>query len=185
MPSCFKQQPTRRRQRAACGGQAAIEFLAGIIVILAVFAAIAQLVSLTRADLDGMSRARREAGRLALTPLEVANNPEYILNWKPGDDNRTYSRDDTHTLASAGDFASAFTEPLAPAQPESTLMARIPHNAIQDLSDSARPVTRFGLVSARVLDSVSLLPAVRHLLYDATDVELENIVWLTSTTDIY
>jgi len=166
-------------------GQAAIEFLAGIVVILTLFAVIVQMVSLTRADLDGMSEARREAGRLSLTPLEVADNPDFIHNWETGDDTHPYSRDDTHTLASEGAFTAIFTSPIAPAPPGSTLMARIPRNSIRDLADSARPVTHFGLVSAHSSESVPLLPAVRHLLYDATEIEIENTVWLTATADIY
>ncbi len=166
-------------------GQAILEFLIGIVAFLALTAGLLQLVLIANAHLDAMNEARQDAGRLALLPLLSPDTPDYIRQWNAGDDDRTYSRDDAFNHANAQSFRDIYTEQMAGATADWAVMGAIPGNPIDDLRSAPEPVNAFGLVSASETRDVPLLPAVRHLLYRADQIDIESKVWMTSTYGIY
>ena len=59
------------RSTHAQNGQAMVEFLIAIVSILALFAALIQIMSIGQAQMATMSEARRQAGRAALVALHT------------------------------------------------------------------------------------------------------------------
>jgi hypothetical protein len=173
------------RDSRPCDGQAVVEFVIGIVAVLALTGFLVQWTQLTRAHRDTMTEARRQAGRLALSGILVPANPDYIRSWYPGEDASTYSRDDYHRAGHQGEFRGVFTAPIAPSSPEATVMGRVAHNPVRDLANAGTPVNVFGLFSRRAADDVPLLPVVRHLLYRDESIFLESEVWMTANEGIY
>lgn len=185
---CQPRTPRARADRRAGDprqGQAIVEFLAGLVAILVLVGFMVQLASLGRAQQDTMTQARQSAGRLALGTIAIPDTPDYIRHWDPGPDARTYSRDDTFTLASQGNFLDAYSDPIVEDPADAALMGRLPHNPIGDLGQMTTPVNGFGLFSRRETEEVTLLPVVRHLLYRAESITLESEVWMPSVYGIY
>jgi len=176
---------TRSLPFRARRGQALVEFLIGIVAVLVLTGFLVQWVQLARSHRDTMTEARRQAGRLALSGLQVPSNPDYIRSWYSGEDARTYSRDDYNRAGHQGAFLGVFTDPIAPAPPEATVMGRVSHNPVRDLANAGTPVNVFGLFSRRAADDVPLLPVVRHLLYRDESIFLESEVWMTANEGIY
>ena len=161
-------------------GQAMLEFIVGIVGMLALLAGLLQLVTLANAHL-----ARRNAGRLALSNQLVRDNPDYIRTWHAGADERTYSRDDDYNHANPNVFRAYFPERVVGRPDDWRVMEAVPHNPIADIRDAPDPADAFGMVSDREYRNVPLLPAVRHLLYRADRLEIESEVWMTATYGIY
>jgi hypothetical protein len=166
-------------------GQAIVEFLAGLVAILVLTGFMIQLASLGRVQQDTMTQARQSAGRLALGTIAVPDTPDYIRHWEPGPDTRTYSRDDTFTHASQGNFLDDYTDPIVADPADAALMGRLPHNPIGDLGQMTTPVNGFGLFSRSETKDVELLPVVRHLLYRAESITVESEVWMPTVFGIY
>ncbi len=164
-------------------GQALIETVIALVALLAVFAALVQVARLGRARTEAMMEARREAGQNALSAeyAQPMPDPVFIYNWEVGDDGRSYSADDTVRGALSG---TVDTDLLAPAHP-AALAARRPGNALSNLQGLNPVVTGFDFVHGRAQsERIDLMPVVRHLLYDAENIQITADAWLTWTQEV-
>lgn len=79
-----------------CGqsGQAMIEVMIGIILILIVVVGAVQflIVSDTHSGIDGSIRGK--TGFLAMSPFTLADSPSYFQTWDPGGDGQRFTADD-------------------------------------------------------------------------------------------
>jgi hypothetical protein len=166
-------------------GQAMVELMVGMIVILALTAGMLQVASLTRAHTAVMVEARGTAGAIAMSDAFVTAFPDYIAAVEVGPDGRSYSRDDTHTAASMADFDRVIVAPSAPAAGDWDYLDAVPRNRISVLHGSPTPVVEFGLIGTEAHERIALLPAVRDLIYAADEIEVEGKVWMTWTRGIY
>ena len=166
-------------------GQAMIEFIVGLIAVLALFAGLIQFVSLFIAQTDTFTNARRIAGSRAMAPVAIASGAEYILAWDEADDKRRYSVDDTHSDADPIAFVDTIVKRAARNVADWGQLEKIPRNAVRDLRDSPAPATMFGLMEGRDSQVVPLLPVVRHLLYNRDSIELESSVWMPWCREVY
>ena len=170
-------------------GQAMVEFIVGLVAVMALLAGLLQVASLGKAHTDSMVEARREAADLAMMDLGdgtvVLSDPDYIQEWNVGPDGRHHSRDDTWTEANAGEFNERIVDRAA-ADPEGwSILGDVPNNPIGQLHGNWDAVAALGLVHGHDERPVPLLPAVRSLLYRADSVDVECDVWLTWTKGIY
>ncbi len=170
---------------ASRSGQAMVELIVGMIVILALVAGMLQVASLTRAHTAVMVEARGRAGGLAMSDAFITAIPDYIADVEVGPDGRSYSRDDTHTAASLVDLDNVIVTPTAPAAGDWAYLDAVPGNRVSALHRSPAPVLEFGLIGTEEHAVIALLPAVRTLLYDAEEIEVEAKVWMTWTRGIY
>jgi hypothetical protein len=166
-------------------GQAIVEFIVGLVVVLVLFAGLLQVASLAKAHTETMTEARRRAAIQATMDFDIPSTPDYILSRLPGADNKDYTRDDSFTPANAGDFENLIIEQAAENTAGWDLINSVPGNRVSTLRGSAAPVTQFGLVKGSDSESVDLLPAVQNLIYDAPHIELKCDVWMTQTKGLY
>ncbi|MBA4387832.1 MAG: hypothetical protein C0404_07615 [Verrucomicrobia bacterium] len=174
---------TRRHSRS---GQAMVEFLVAVVVILALFAGLLQVASLTKTRTDMMVSARRDAGQRAVLPGSYdAGLADHIRFVTEGSDTKRYTRDDSFLAADPGRFADVLVEPSAPDVARWGIIDSRVNNQLTILHAASQPIDELGLVRGIDRRTIRLLPAVQHLLYNAPQVTVESEVWLAKTKDIY
>lgn len=166
-----------------------VELIVGLVALLAIFAGILQLASLTRTHTDTMVAARQQAGALAMLDLGSGSGlltaPEYIHDWDPAGDERQITADDLPIPDDPGPFAVTVVEQASPNDAGWTVMARVPNNPVLGLRGNMAPASFFGLVRGHETRSVPIIPAVRDLIYRSDSIEVESEVWMTWTKGMY
>jgi hypothetical protein len=176
-----KQNKQSRRRN----GQAMVEFLIALVAILALFAGLLQVMTLSTTQTEVMNNARQEAGRRAISSAIVLDTPDYIQEWDAGADDSSYSVDDEFTHANEGAFLMTVFDTAAERSSDWNVLGQSSGNEISILRFSPSTATRLGLVQGTDSQTVPLLPAVKHLIYDANDIDVEATVWMPRTTGIY
>lgn len=170
-------------------GQALVEFLVGIIAVLVLFAGLLQLSSLNKTHTDTMVAARREAGERAMLNLgnqmDILTNPDYILDWEEGPDTSRHSHDDVSTSADPSLFQNEIMDNAVADPAHWNILDQLPGNDLSALRNSLTPSAEFGLVRGHDEETIALLPAVQHLLYSASSINVETEVWMTWTQGMY
>ena len=171
--------------RNNASGQAMIEFIVGLIAVLALAAGLLQLATLTRAHSDAMVKARAEAGELAMMDANLISNAEFIRDWREGSDKRRHTRDDQTTAGDVRGFDNNIVAHAAPDQAAWTILDTVPADALPALHGEPDPASRFGLVHGHASDNVALISAVQSYLYRADHIDVVADVWMTSTRGLY
>jgi hypothetical protein len=171
-------------------GQAMVEFLVGIVAILAVTTSMIVAVHLVARHTDTMIQARKRAGDTAASPLydRAANNPQYLRSWLPGDDGKRHTSDDRPVHGDESRFESAIVEESAQNGDGWQRLDSIPDNTVSKMHNSVLPSSYFGLVkgeSDSVKVDLSEWPAFMHLVYSADSIEVQSETWLTWMKGIY
>ena len=171
--------PQRDRQ-----GQAIAEFAVTIVAMLVVVAGLLQIGLLSRAHTQVMQDARTEAGLQAFTAAYTLPlpGPRYILDWTPGPDGRTYSRDDEPNTTAPDAISAGVVQYAHPAD----LARQVPDNQLSPMQASLNVLPAFALVHGhKESDSIPLYPVVRRLLYNRDSITVEGDAWLVWTGGIY
>lgn len=170
--------------RAARGGQAMIEFLVGLVAVLVLIAGLLQVAELTMKHTDAMVEARLDAGETALSGLFPLSNPDYIESWNEGPDQIRYTTDDASSRGGSSEFTDSIANRAA-ADDAGWAIINAAGGNIPVLHEHPDPVSFFGLVKAESEDTVSLIPAIRELVYRAETIRIRSEVWMTGTGDLY
>ena len=167
-------------------GSAMIELIIGLVSIVALFAGLVQMVSISRARHDTQYEARSEAGEDSLSDLTALfSDAEFIEDWDAGSDERRHTRDDHTTSGDTSGFNGAIVGASSPDSEGWEIIGQAPGDQFSMLGGAPNPAQLFGLVEGRAEEDVPLLPAVRSLLYNAENIEIESRVWMTWTRGIY
>jgi hypothetical protein len=170
-------------------GAAMVELMIGLVAILAVFAGLIQMVSLSRARHDTQYAARSQAGEASFRDLGGGigqiSDADYIRDWDSGSDGRRHTRDDSATGGDAFRFSDTILQQSSPDTAGWRIIAQAPGDRLSLLVGQPNPASLFGLIEAEEHETVKLLPAVQSLLYDAESIEVESRVWMTWTKGIY
>ena len=173
---------TTQRSRSA---QAMIEVIVGLVAMVVLIAGLIQIVKLTRAQTDAMIDAREMVAVMAFEDEPLSAFPGYIKDVGVGPDGRRFSSDDTTTGANAEDFDETITGQLVSQDNEWDTLDELPSSAFTSLHGAPTPSTEFGLLRGRGSRSILTDPALRHLIYNADEIEIECEVWMTWTRGIY
>jgi len=166
-------------------GQAMIELMAGLVVLIVLTAVIAQLAIVVRAGHETAVRAREQAGAMALHAYPFSVAARYIGATDPGADGRPYTRDDNFATADPGAYYHGILEPLAADPADWNTLNAIPENEFTRLRASDSPIGIFGLLRGEDRETVPLLPAVRNLLYRDDSIRIEETVWMPWARGFY
>jgi hypothetical protein len=170
-------------------GQALIEFIVGLVVVVVLFAGLIQLATLTRLHTEAMVQARREAGERAMSELagnyQMASSADYIEKVEEGEDDSPYSRDDTFEKGNPFSFDEIVVSRAAEDSGGWGILDRAPAGDIARLHGSGDPVSLFGLVKGDEEASVPVISAVQSLLYNSDTIDIEVEVWMTLTEGLY
>lgn len=172
-------------------GQAIVEVIVGLVVILTLLAGLLQVVSLTRTQADLVADARSLAGEEAMKIEPISVMPDYLSEVTAGTDEATYSADDEHLNGTPALLNEHIIDHAVVDDSGWPLLETPPRNPLADLHNDMLPQTEFGLLRGRASDSVPLIPAVQHLLFDALpgspglEILIKEDVWMTWTRGIY
>lgn len=169
----------RFQVREERSGQAIIELMAGLTIIVIVSAFLFQMTTLTRVHTDMVLRARYEGGVLAQQQHPFSVAAEYIHDWDPGADSKRYTVDDETTSGDAGRFTSDVVDYAGGDPAGWSVLDASSNAALPSLRGAVNPAALFGLIRHRERQSFDVLPAVRSLLYRADTIDLEYDVWMT------
>ena len=161
-------------------GQAMVEFVVAMIVVVVLFASLIQLGLLGAAQTDLMRRARHEAGLFAISSAQGSSVPAYTFGWLSGDDDVKYSADDRRLYGDINDFEQRL---VGCARPED-LHDEVGDNMVSLVADYPEELL-MSFERGYASEEIPLLPVIRNLVYGADSIELECEVWLPVTGDIY
>ncbi|MEI7881230.1 MAG: TadE family protein [bacterium] len=162
-------------------GQAIVELVVALVVIMVLVAGIIQICSMGVSHSKLMTSARWEAGQKAMLDASSFAAPKYIAECTAGNDGIAYSRDDDTTPGDVNIFQGGIVRYAKPDE----LNLRREDNPVSSLANSSFPQEMFGLVDGEARTSVPLIPVVRQLLYQSDSVELQGKAWMTWTKGIY
>ena len=167
------------RYRRSVSGQAMIEFVVAILLVVIVLAGLLQFVEL--AGIKGLLLAaiRREAGEQALGQrIVLGAAPVYILDWEAGADQIRHTADDTADRGLAGNTLQAAVVDRSVANPADWSYLDDAHNtAIPVLHASPLPLGALGFIHADLEAEVTLLPAMRDWLIGKESITIGTELW--------
>ncbi len=159
-------------------GQAMVEFVIAILVVVIILAGFFQLMEIAGARGDILRSIRSEAGKKALSPGLLLDRPDYIREWKEGQDEFRHTADDAaeggsisvtlgagvvgHSVSDSGDWTyldSAVNSDLASLR--------------GGLSAAA-----LGLVHEKESEKVDLMPAMRDWIVGKEYVLVGSELWM-------
>jgi hypothetical protein len=181
---CYHSFPNVDADRS---GQAAIELIVGLVAMLVLFAGLLQVSSLIKTHTDTMVQARTQAGEQAMLESPLLPVPRYIRDWVPGQDGQRHTPDDRWTPANADAFADTLVEQAVAEDMDWGLWQErdAKPNPVADMRSTVNQSAHFGLLRGHASSVTNLLPAIRHLVYNADTVEVSTEVWMTWTSGIY
>lgn len=178
----------RVRARRRQAGQAAIEFISGLLLLLLVVAGILHVSRMATTDLFLHSVLRGDAGERAMEGVASAS-PEYISDWQAGTDGTRYTADDqpvrngamlpttlalltSHSVQNAGDWGYVETQSQLP---------------VSMVSLQASPImaTALGYVHREETLHVPVDTVIRQLVYDKDEVAIKGEVWMPLMGGLY
>ncbi|MEI8350981.1 MAG: hypothetical protein WCG36_01585 [bacterium] len=162
-------------------GQAVVELIVALVVILVLLAGIIQVGWLGVHQSRAMMEARRKAGVKAMMPVSSFAAPRFIRSCTVGADGIAYSRDDDLVP----DDPAVVTDGIVAYAHPSQLDGIMPDNPVSALSKSVLPATLFGLVQGEQKDRIALVPVIRDLVYQADEIEVRGSAWMTWMEGVY
>lgn len=165
-----------------------VEFLVGLIPVIAIIAAFLQVTALSSSQTDTLVDARQEAGDKAMgfgSAVFLETDAEFIKTWSEGPDGMRHTPDDEPVRGIAGAFTDGVIEKTSETPEGWLLLGEIPDNPMVFLRGSMNPSAAFGLVKGEASEMVPVLSAVKKLLYRADSITVSSTVWLTGCSDLY
>ena len=168
-----------RRNGSTIDGQAMIEFVIAILLVVIIIAGMLQFVELAGRKGELLAEIRAEAGEQAMgRRLPLVVRPLYILNWEVGADEIRHTADDTRETGLAGGTLQQTVINRTVQQEADWQRLDTAHNAaIPILHDSAIPLSALGFIHAELHDEVTLLPAMRDWLIGKPTVTVGTELW--------
>ncbi len=172
--------PTDKSIAARRAGQAIVEFLAALIVVMVLLAGLLQIARLARAHTATISAARRAAGLAALGAAEPASAaPQVISDWLPGSDQRRYTRDDLAVVVSN----AAVLPALLASRARLEALPGAPANRLAAMA--AGGGGDYALVQGAAAAAIETLPVIRRLVYPRPEIDVQSDCWLVWTEGLY
>lgn len=172
---------TRQGSRSK-SGQAVIEFCIGLIAVIAIFGGLMQLGMLGLIRMENRVDATRRASEFSMADLQVSSLPTYLARVTDGPDTFSYSEDDTRSSGNALEAYERVGQRLRP----DLVRSYAPDSPIAGMTASREMLDAMGFVRGTASEyGIPVLPVVRHLIYDADEIDLVSEVWMTRLGGIY
>lgn len=159
-------------------GQAAIELVLGILIIIILFAGGLQYLKVADVQRKMVTTLRGEAGARAQTLGATVDMANYLLTWDNGADGIIYTADDqpieslpfmltgiaNHSVRNAGEWG---------------YIADLPNpTPIFGLHENQLPMLELSMVRAEDTEDVAVDEAVQNLIYGRDHVRVKHTVWM-------
>lgn len=174
--------------RARRSGQASVEFVVGILLMLIVLTGIIHVSRMARTSLFLHAVLRGSAGKDAMSDT-TSVNPTYISDWDAGEDGIRYTADDRPTRNGAMLPATLdLLTQLSVKKPDdwNTIAAdtRLPVSMVSLHSDPLL-ATIVGFTHSEETLHVPVDTVIRQLIYDKDEVSIKEEVWMPLMGGLY
>lgn len=166
-------------------GQAMIEFIIGLMVVVLLFAGMLQFIDIASAHSETLSEARAIAGDLSLNGSPISGTPEYMLDWEEGPDEMRHTSDDEPVLGSLSGTQRGILDLSVPDPGDWPELDERVNNDISELRAGTLPMALFGFVQGEESVSIPLWAAMRQWVYSDESVEVRAEVWLPRAGGLY
>jgi hypothetical protein len=160
-----------------CRGQALVEMVAGLLVVLLLLTGLLQIARLARAHTEAMLIARERADRAAMA-LEQGGQlrvPRYILDWEPGVRDVRYTQHDRARTDSGHQIRMSVVRHGLPDR----LATYTDNGLLADVDRSLQITDAFQFVyGAQRSRSVPVYPILRNLVIRQESLSMEHQVWM-------
>lgn len=161
------------------GGQAMIEFVVAILLVVILITGLVQFIELAGAKGDLEARIRGEAGEQAIGgALPLLATPDYLRTWEEGADETRHTADDVPVPAQALNLQSRVVDRGAARPGDWRYLDDAVNRDLPDLQAAALPISAFGLVHEKLEETITLLPAMRDWILGRETVTVAAEVWL-------
>lgn len=173
---------------AARAGQAAIEFISGLLLFLLLLAGIIHVNRMARTSLFLHAVLRGSAGERAMGSGALAVAPAHISDWEEGPDGTRYTADDEPVRNGA--MLSAMIGTLTRVSVKSpgdwtyVSESRLPVSMVR-LHDSPVAAATLGFIHVQEDLHVPVDPVLRQLVYGKDEVTLRETVWMPLMGGLY
>ena len=164
-------------------GQAFIELMAGLVVIMVLLSGFVLVAELFETHNQTMVSAQLSAAEAAMaeeySPLLP---PVYLSGWGAGADQSRYTRDDVPLWVSNPNLhinrIASYADPEA-------IAGLIPGNPLSSIATDEDAAMEFMLVSGSSMRTVPTLPVVRQLFYNKSGISVRTQIWMTWLRGLY
>jgi len=173
---------------AGHAGQASVELIVAIVLMLIVCTGLLHISRLARTSLFLQSVLREAAGTRAMESGAISEDAEYITDWDDGADDLRYTADDRPVLGS-GSVSSTFLSLIDTSVNTAgdwqyvTDDTHLPSSMIQ-LHNVPMLQTAVEMTHEKERLYVPVESVIRQLVYDKDEIPIEEEVWMPLTGDL-
>ncbi len=167
-------------------GQAFVELIIGIVVIVMILAGGIQFFYVSNAHRSLTTTVRGSVGEQALIGSGTVETPEYVFTWDDGADEIRHTDDDTpvtgppQTLTTIADYSvgtPADWDLLDPLSRDNPMLV---------MRESSLPTTELALIKSSTPPvTIVVDPAVRTFIFDLPTVTVRHTVWMPLLGGLY
>jgi hypothetical protein len=171
-------------------GQAAIELMVAVLLLLLVITGLMHIEKLTRSSLFLHAVLRANAGEAAMADAALADTPDPIRDWDKGADKTAYTADDkaqksgTAFPATVSMLTAYSTEGHRDDDWQYVSDSILPSSMVR-LRESGGVGTLLGAVHAEETLDVPVEPVIRDLAYGKDEVRVKEEVWMPLMGGLY
>ena len=166
----------RTSSQSAIRGQAMIEFVVVLMVIVILVTGIAQFIELGSARGRILSSLRGDVGMDALNGAAVGDSPDYIRDWEAGKDETRHTADDKKNLGGATTLGSDILSRTVRDPADWAYLETAKNRDL--LSARSSSAASLGFVHGGDKEEIDLLPAMRSLLGGKDSVTVGADLWM-------
>jgi len=169
-------------------GQAMIELMLGMILILILLAGTVQFLNVANAHTGMDATIRGQAGYLAMSPGPAENTPKYIQTWLPGPDGQPFTADDVAQLKSPNtpNAIAVIANESVVAPADWTVLDTLSNTpSLEVLSQEAGFLTALGFVDVSEAATVPVSDLAQSLFYSSQSVTVKEDVWMPIMSGLY
>lgn len=176
---------TRHPYAHSRAGQAMIELMLGVILILILLVGTVQFVEVADAHTGIDARIRGRSGFLAMSPILLEDTPRYITTWQPGTDGQRFTADDQPVFGSPDAINRIASDTVNNPADWSVLSGLRQTSSLESLHQNPVPLMALGFIGIRQSATVPVSDIAQELFYDKSTVTVQEDCWMPIMNGLY
>mgnify|MGYP003288851818 FL=1 len=168
-------------------GQAMVEFVVAVVLIMLVVGGILTVANLQRADAKSMLAATSEAIDSAMGN-SIPDNFSPVKDWNNGPDGYEQTKDDKKISGSLSNVRNSITGVATPNGDWSAFSRSDGDSVVYDdikQLDKSGGTSTIGMIEAEASETAEIPPVIQRTLGVDSEVNVENQVWMPKTEGLY
>ena len=166
-------------------GQAMIELMGGLLLILLVVVGTLQFLDIAWVHSAIDSRIRGDAGVVAISSPLYVDQPDYILTWQEGADGQRLTADDRKVTGQPGVLYTIVDNSAADPADWAWFAQLSRPSSLDALHTPLVPLSALGFIGIRQSHDVPVRQIIQDLVYNKASVHVSEEVWLPITKNLY